>query len=77
MQLKLPYVEVENACKSAMAAFGDGNLVQHMTNDEPFLNFALDALLSSLIGTVARDFQLNLTDDTPASYDVELAVRAV
>jgi hypothetical protein len=68
-QLDLPYPEVKTQCMSLLGS-------EEPFLEGPFLNFALDALLVSLIGTAARDFQLDLSDDTPAIYDYELAVRA-
>lgn len=70
MQLDLPYPEVKSQCMALL-----GSEVPIL--EGAFLNFALDALLVSLIGTTARDFQLAVSHfgDLPAVYDADLAVR--
>ena len=49
-------------------------LDEQLEADAAFLNFCLDALVVSIIGTRSRDFQLDLCDETVAIVDQDLLV---
>jgi hypothetical protein len=67
-QLNLPFVAVNRMCRT---------LLDSRAEAEPaFLNFSLDALVVSIMGTWARDFQLDLCNETVALLDAEMVVRA-
>ena len=65
-QLDLPYEAVHRQCRKL--------LDESLEADAGFLNFCLDALVVSIIGTRSRDFQLDLCDESVAIMDPDLLV---